>query len=221
MIRIVPTDANGLPVTALTQWDRGVTLQLSHSLLTEAQPVHFQNDSSDEAIVMESAFADGVLSVEVPDTLLEEAEPITGFVCLTDDSSARSILTFSLTVQARAQPADLISTNSDTYVTVESVLSRLNSYGETTVTVQVGSVTTGEAGSGAAVTNSGSETAVVLDFVIPRGDTGEQGEAGAQGEAGKSAYDYAAEAGYAGSEDDFAAALQTLAELLTAEEAEY
>ena len=46
-------------------------------------------------------------------------------------------------------------------------------------TVQVGQVTTGEPGSNATVTNSGTENAAVLDFSIPRGATGETGATGA------------------------------------------
>jgi hypothetical protein len=42
-------------------------------------------------------------------------------------------------------------------------------------TVAVGAVRTGEAGSNAKVTNSGTESAAVLDFVIPQGVRGEQG----------------------------------------------
>ena len=42
----------------------------------------------------------------------------------------------------------------------------------TAATVQVGTVTTGEPGSEAAVTNSGSQQNAVLNFTIPRGDTG-------------------------------------------------
>ena len=42
-------------------------------------------------------------------------------------------------------------------------------------TVAVGEVRTGEAGSKAKVTNSGTESAAVLDFVIPQGVRGEQG----------------------------------------------
>ncbi len=45
-------------------------------------------------------------------------------------------------------------------------------------TMTVGSVTTGVAGSSAAVTNSGTSTAAVLDFTIPRGDTGAAGADG-------------------------------------------
>lgn len=48
-------------------------------------------------------------------------------------------------------------------------------------TVEVGTVTTGAAGSQASVTNVGTEQRAVLNFVIPRGDRGLQG---AQGQAG-------------------------------------
>lgn len=42
-------------------------------------------------------------------------------------------------------------------------------------TVQVGTTTTGPAGSNASVTNSGTEYDAILDFIIPRGDDGEKG----------------------------------------------
>jgi hypothetical protein len=50
-------------------------------------------------------------------------------------------------------------------------------------TVEVGTVTTGTAGSNASVTNSGTSGSAVLDFVIPRGDTGATGATGPQGQA--------------------------------------
>lgn len=48
-------------------------------------------------------------------------------------------------------------------------------------TLSVGTVTTGAAGSSASVTNSGTSTAAVLNFTIPRGDTGAAGTNGADG----------------------------------------
>ena len=48
-------------------------------------------------------------------------------------------------------------------------------------TVEIGAVTRGDA---ASVTNIGSATHAVLDFVLPKGDTGEQGPQGAAGETG-------------------------------------
>ena len=44
--------------------------------------------------------------------------------------------------------------------------------------IAVGTVTTGAAGSSVSVTNSGTSGAAVLDFTIPRGDTGATGGAG-------------------------------------------
>nr|DAF79698.1 MAG TPA: BclA protein [Caudoviricetes sp.] len=54
-----------------------------------------------------------------------------------------------------------------------------------TVSVNVGTTTTGEAGTNANVTNSGDETSVVLNFTIPRGETGPAGPAGERGPAGE------------------------------------
>lgn len=50
--------------------------------------------------------------------------------------------------------------------------------------VTIGTVTTGAAGSNADVHNSGTGTAPVLDFVIPKGDTGDTGPQGPQGATG-------------------------------------
>ena len=58
-----------------------------------------------------------------------------------------------------------------------------NSSGST-VSVEVGKTTTGEPGTNASVNNSGDETNVVLNFTIPRGNTGPQGPTGKQGPAG-------------------------------------
>ena len=55
----------------------------------------------------------------------------------------------------------------------------------TAATIEVGTVTTGEAGSSATVTNSGTTSAAIFDFVIPRGDKGEKGDTGSQGPQGE------------------------------------
>ena len=51
-------------------------------------------------------------------------------------------------------------------------------------TVDVGTTTTGAAGSSASVTNSGTTSAAVFDFTIPKGDQGIQGIQGIQGVQG-------------------------------------
>jgi len=56
--------------------------------------------------------------------------------------------------------------------------------GDAAATIQVNSTTTGAAGTSANVTNSGTSSAVKLDFVIPRGADGVAGAAGATGSQG-------------------------------------
>ena len=56
-------------------------------------------------------------------------------------------------------------------------------------TIQIGTVTTGTAGSQAAVTNTGTENAAILNFTIPRGNTGAQGNPGADGAPGADGQD--------------------------------
>lgn len=51
-------------------------------------------------------------------------------------------------------------------------------------TVTVGTTTTGEAGTEAAVTNSGTTSAAVLNFTIPKGEKGDKGDTGPQGPQG-------------------------------------
>ena len=52
-------------------------------------------------------------------------------------------------------------------------------------TVDAGTTTTGAAGTDASVVNSGTTSAAIFDFTIPRGDKGEQGPQGPQGEPGE------------------------------------
>jgi hypothetical protein len=51
----------------------------------------------------------------------------------------------------------------------------------------VGTTDTGEAGTAAVVTNSGTPSNVVLDFIIPRGETGATGATGPTGANGADA----------------------------------
>ena len=87
--------------------------------------------------------------------------------------------------------------------------------------LRIGSVQTGQAGTQAQVTNSGTALEAVFDFVIPQGEKGEKGErgepgakgdtgpqgntgsTGPQGSAGKSAYQSAQSGGFSGSESMF------------------
>lgn len=55
----------------------------------------------------------------------------------------------------------------------------------TPATIKVGTVKTGAAGTSVTVSNSGTDSAAVFDFVIPRGEKGERGLQGLQGVPGE------------------------------------
>lgn len=54
----------------------------------------------------------------------------------------------------------------------------------TAPTITIGTVSTGAPGTPASVTNSGTDTNAILNFVIPRGETGDTGTTGPQGPVG-------------------------------------
>ena len=61
---------------------------------------------------------------------------------------------------------------------LRSLLDGLGESGSSLVSLKVGKTITGKPGTNAAVVNSGTEEKVVLDFTIPRGDTGESPQIG-------------------------------------------
>lgn len=69
----------------------------------------------------------------------------------------------------------------------------------------IGDVVTGDAGSEAAASITGTAPEQVLGLTIPRGDKGDQGDASTvPGPTGKTAYQYAVDAGFEGTEQEFA-----------------
>lgn len=73
--------------------------------------------------------------------------------------------------------------------------------------LRIGSVTTGPAGSQASAAITGTSPEQALALTIPRGDKGDQGDASTiPGPTGKTAYQYAVDAGFEGTEAEFAEA---------------
>lgn len=94
--------------------------------------------------------------------------------------------------------------------------------GSGSVSVLVGETVTGAPGTNASVTNTGTASAPILNFTIPRGNPGAAGPqgtqgpagtAGAQGPAGTSAYQAAQAGGFTGTESEFNAQLAGLGNL--------
>lgn len=84
-------------------------------------------------------------------------------------------------------PAELVGSLSVTKASEYVFTAKYTKQGggeSTTVTVKAGTTTTGAPGTDANVTNSGTDTHAIFDFIIPRGDKGEKGDPGDQGPQG-------------------------------------
>lgn len=94
-----------------------------------------------------------------------------GISSITKTSSAGLIDTYTITYT---------NLNTDTF-TVTNGKDGIDGQDGSAATISVGTVTTGPAGSSASIVNSGTSSAAVFDFTIPKGDKGDIGDTGAQG----------------------------------------
>ena len=91
------------------------------------------------------------------------------------------------TVTQTDDGATISITDRDGTTTAEITNGRDGADGQA-ATISVGSTITGAAGTQASVTNSGTSSAAVLNFTIPRGETGATGASGQNGRDGADGY---------------------------------
>ncbi len=113
-------DSNNEELVSLVRWDRDVYIHMSAQYITAAYNVHFFNQDSTEALVVESAYDSGVLTVKIPNSLLEVAYPICGCVYIQDEDW-RTAYWFKVLVKDRPQPNDYISSDSDDYLSISLI----------------------------------------------------------------------------------------------------
>ena len=159
-----------------------------------------QNDKADKSTV-EASLADKQDKIEDLETIRSGAEKgATALQSYTETdptvpAHVKAITAANISSWNAKQPAGDYATKTQlaakqdkltagTNITIEgNVISATGGSGST-VSVAVGKTTTGAAGTNASVTNSGTESALVLDFTIPQGAAGIQGPKGDKGDAG-------------------------------------
>ena len=87
-------------------------------------------------------------------------------------------------VQGETGPQGIQGIKGDTGANGTNGINGTNGTNGITPTVSIGTTITGSPGTSAIVTNTGTSTNVVLDFTIPRGDTGPTGPTGPKGDTG-------------------------------------
>lgn len=118
------------------------------------------------------AFRNAIYGEEVRGSMISLAEKVNKESTDAKTASAQSAESAAASVQLAniaVGRADTAAENAD--AAAQNIQDRADR-GDFTSTVQIGSVTTGAAGTEASVSNSGTDKDVVLNFTIPRGDKG-------------------------------------------------
>ena len=108
MQEITIYDIEDNTLTNLVQWDSDVKIFVKEDGIDAAYKVHFFNCKSVDAMVMESTYANGVLSTVIPNDLLRDSHPITGYIYVEKDNEHKSVYCFRIVIRKRPKPANYI-----------------------------------------------------------------------------------------------------------------
>lgn len=104
---IVKVEKNSYTVDSLFQWDLNQVLQIYGLSLTSIPEIHFTNDAMDRAIVRQARMdAAGVITADVPNSLLQKPYKITAYVCIYEGDTFKSLYKIVIPVKARNKPGD-------------------------------------------------------------------------------------------------------------------
>ena len=104
---------NNYVTDSLYQWDIDQDLIINGLNLTVAPEIHFANANMDRAIVRQSTLASGVVTVRIPNSLLQEALTIKAYVGVYEGTTFTVIETIEIPVIAKARPSDYAISDND------------------------------------------------------------------------------------------------------------
>ena len=98
---------NNYTVEPLYQWSRNQVLRVYGLSLARVPEVHFINQAMSRAIVRQATMdAAGVVTVDVPNSLLQKHYPITVYICGYNGQTFETHYKIKVPVKERAKPAD-------------------------------------------------------------------------------------------------------------------
>lgn len=111
---IIKIEKNSYTADSLYQWDQDQDLVIYGLSLATIPEIHFTNDAMDKAIVKQATMDDaGVITVEIPNSLLQKPYSITVHVCLYSGDTFETCYTVKIPVIARKRPSDYTITDND------------------------------------------------------------------------------------------------------------
>lgn len=98
---------------SLHQWDLNQVLQVTGLNLATAPEVHFSNANTDRAIVRQATMTDHVISVGVPNSLLQDPLRIYAHIGIYEGGTFKVVELVEIPVKPRKRPADYQIQDSD------------------------------------------------------------------------------------------------------------
>ena len=104
---IITVNKDNCKVDSLYQWDFNRVLEIRGLSLPKTPEIHFTNDAMEKAIVRQATMDDtGVITVDIPNTLLQKPYKITVYVCIYEEDTFKSLYKFVIPIKARKKPTD-------------------------------------------------------------------------------------------------------------------
>lgn len=104
---------NAYVTDSLHQWELNQVLKVTGLNITTAPEVHFQNSALGKAIVRQATLTDGVVKVDIPNSLLQYPLMIRAFVGIYEGSTFKVIEQIAIPVIPRERPEDYQIQDSD------------------------------------------------------------------------------------------------------------
>lgn len=104
---IVTVENKTYKVDPVYQWDVNQVLQITGLSVPSVPEIHYTNSSMNRAIVESSTMSmDGVITANIPNSLLQKPYKILAYVCVYEGTKFRSLYKIEIPVKARNKPSD-------------------------------------------------------------------------------------------------------------------
>ena len=118
--------SNRYTVDPLYQWDLNQVLTIHGLSLASIPEIHFTNTGMDRAIVRQATMDDaGVISADVPNSLLQKPYKITAYVCIYEGDTFKSLYAIEIPVKARKKPGDYTLENDEELYSFNAIENQL------------------------------------------------------------------------------------------------
>ncbi|MBM6667534.1 hypothetical protein H6A64_06735 [Lacrimispora saccharolytica] len=111
MLRVNFKSYGNYIVDSLYQWDKNQVLEIEGLALEVVPEIHFSNMNMIRSIVKQATIEDGIIKVDIPNSLLQQPLFITAYIGIYDNEKFNTIETVIIPVIPRTKPEDYVLEN--------------------------------------------------------------------------------------------------------------